>query len=135
MKLSLTVLLTFGTLSCTSVVPHQPQRLIPTSVCSLATESASFHEKRVVVSGEVTSDIVEHTMIVSDQCPAEAVVLVLSKDDPNGGEALKQAIVDAMPNKLLTATLEGTFEWRPDDYPTRILRISGASNIRVSPRN
>src|SRR5688500_13909797 len=81
---------------CATTGTKRPTRTIRTNVCQLSKSSAAFDGKSVILRAEVLSDLVEHTVLVSDQCPREAISLALLPA-ATGGEALKRAIVHGMP--------------------------------------
>jgi hypothetical protein len=114
-------------LSCESMRTKDP---VATDVCGISTNSARFHQKAVTLKAMVLSDLIEHTFLVSAQCPSDTVSLSL---DPaaEGAEAFKRALVDGMPNVKVLATFTGTFQWRPGETPARVLNVTAVRDLVV----
>jgi hypothetical protein len=115
----------FLLLSCSSVQPP-----LATDVCKINKNSAAFDRKSVVVRAEVRSDLLEHTFLTSADCPA-ATVSIEMRADAEGGEAFKQKLLDVMPDGTMIAVFTGTFEWRPNETPSRILNVSSVRDLVV----
>jgi hypothetical protein len=112
-------------LSCNTT---QRTQAIGTDVCEVSKSSEAFHGKVVTLRAAVLSDLVERTFLISADCPSETVAIAVAAD-AEGGESLKHAIVDVMPDGTITATFIGTFEWRPNDMPARVLNVRAVHDL------
>ena len=110
--------------SCRTM-PRQP---LATDVCEISKNSEAFDGKVVTLHAAVLSDLIERTFLVSDDCPSETVSIAMAAD-AEGAELLRHALVDVMPNGAITATFIGTFEWRANETPARVLNVRAVRDL------
>jgi hypothetical protein len=119
--------LTMSLVCCGTVARSSRDQL---TVCTAAMNAAALSGRVITVRADVVSDLIEHTMLVSDDCPKETISLALMADAA-GGDDLKRAIVDGMPDARITATFTGRLEWRPSESPARLLNITEVADVVV----
>ena len=103
------------------------------TVCTVAPRAALLAGEVITLRSDVLSDLLEHTILVSDDCPTETISLALTSDAV-GSDELKRAIVDGMPDARVTATFTGMLEWKPTESPARLLNVTHVANITIQPR-
>lgn len=116
--------------SChTTPAIHSLQPIV-TDVCEISKNSEVFDGKAVRLHAAVMSDLIERTFLMSADCPSETVSIAIVAD-AEGGESLKRAIVDVMPEGTITATFTGTFEWHANETPARVLNVGAVHDLVI----
>lgn len=113
--------------SCASTTPATP---IATDVCEISERSKAFDGKVVTLHAGILSDLVEHTNLISSNCPSCTLAVALEAN-AEGGDAMKMALTEAMPDGAITAVFTGTFEWHANETPARLLKVSAVRQLVV----
>jgi hypothetical protein len=88
---------------------------VETTVCDLVKRSTHFDKANVRVRATVMSDLIEHTMLVDNECPARGISLWIPHelDDPIDVSALRSELRSqwAIPpsNTRVSAVFDGIF--------------------------
>jgi hypothetical protein len=110
--------------------------VVETNVCHLVKRSNHFDEAHVRVRAVVMSDLIEHTMLVDNACPAKGISLWIPHelDDSADVKALWSELRRqwAIPpsNAEISAVFEGTFL---REHRKLYLRVLGIDQIDVAP--
>jgi hypothetical protein len=89
--------------------------VVETNVCDLVKRSNHFNKANVRVRAVVMSDLIEHTMLVDNECPARGISLWIPHelDDSTDVRALRSELRSqwAIPpsNTQVSAVFDGTF--------------------------
>jgi len=103
-----------------------------TNVCDLAKRSNHFDKATVRVRAIVMSDLIEHTMLIDNECPANGISLWIPHelDDSADVRTLRSELRRqwAIPpsNKKISAAFEGAFL---REHRKLYLRVSGIDQI------
>jgi hypothetical protein len=111
---------------CGTASNDAPDRI---DFCKVAREPEVFSGRRVTVRAQILSDLLEHTLIVSDDCSKEAIVPIIASRSVAGSEELMLALEQGMPNRKVIATFTGEFVWNPQENPARVLNVLSISEI------
>jgi hypothetical protein len=97
---------------------------VETELCSLVRNPAAFAGKEVAVAGEAVTDTRHFVLLVDSQCPGQAVALRFPKEPPENHDlsSLREALfAGRRDQRPIRGRFVGTFEWHPDDIPSRVL--------------
>jgi hypothetical protein len=107
-----------------------------TTVCELVLHPDQYDEKRLAVRVSVQSDGLDVLGGIDPSCARSGIAISISPTVSRQHEA--HELLDAVfPNGTLeqniTATVVGTFEWRPGRVPHRVIRASDIIDLRIKP--
>ena len=111
--------------------------VVETTVCKLVKDSSHFNKANVRVRAIVMSDLIEHTMLVDNECPARGVSLWIPHelDDSTDVRALRSELRSqwAIPpsNRQVSAVFEGTFL---REHRKLYLKVSSIDHLDIGPR-
>ena len=110
--------------------------VVETTVCDLVKRSIHFDKADVRVRAIVMSDLIEHTMLVDDECPARGISLWIPHelDDSIDVRALRSELRSqwAIPpsNTQVSAVFDGTFL---REHRKLYLKIVSIDHIDLAP--
>lgn len=102
---------------------------VETTVCDLVKRSTHFDKVNVRVRAIVMSDLIEHTILVDNECPARGISLWIPHelDDSTNVRALRSELRSqwAIPpsNTQVSAVFDGTFLREHRKLYLKVLRI------------
>jgi hypothetical protein len=110
--------------------------VVETTVCDLVKRATQFDKANVRVRATVVSDLIEHTMLVDNECPARGISLWIPQelDDSTDVSALRLELRSQWlippSNTQVRAAFDGTFL---RDHRKLYLKIVSIDHIDLAP--
>lgn len=126
-----------GLWSCTEYRGNvADQALARPSVCMIRSDPKSFDERRVTVTGKVSSDGLHLISLTDSACDGKGIALEFDEALANDSKLrkMKQVIFSGTPGTIgkdIEGTFSGMFSWRRGERIPFVLAVSRVEELRI----